>query len=880
MRRRQGDDRGGFSSSLQLAQDFIAPAAICIQPPRLREVEPPESTTTQLGSGGVVGLHSYPSGRGVDDQSRAAHQAPTSSGALKVTLQDCLACSGCVTTAETVLVEAQSYKEVRRAIKGYCKQRVQAVYHRWASRASREEAHHGVAADEGATGTSWACWWQQSLSQSGELLNTMLATGEMPPLLFYISISRPSALSLSAYWGVSLAEAYEQVGGFMESQITCEVWRYANKYAQRCAQYGSSDTTTREEASSSEDEEGADNDGEGAQSARPAPLPASLTSLMRILGMAVVVSDLEWAQAFAREKVWEEYVARMQEAGAFTQQEGAPATPSGGGPRLPLIVSSCPGWCCYCEKRGGELLGLLSRVMAPQGIAGSYVKRAWAAAWKSYQLQQATTPQGDVPRSPEGGDASSCVYHISIQPCFDKKLEAARDILRESMNDEGSATAASTRPWSGKGAASPLLCTDCVLSTVEVAQRLEEVYPPAPAHRQEEGGGGSLSHHPGRRRLDTTFALSHIFPFLEGALVHPCSGSDIAASEEVENEPRTITCETARLLGSGGYHQHLLHRLWGRRRHASTSTTRVDGSKEPTLLSWIRSDHFAKSVVYVPQRNRNHQVVSLIENGDRGWDSSSPNGANERKRTCSGAEEDQATAVCPGRIILSSTFHVAYGFQHAQNVVRQLQKRGASTPASTKKKSNSSSSVTTTSSSSSLRDRLNKLRQQRPALVRVPEAGNENSSAVVRPTSFSTSISSSHRDPALPVDTTLSSCTFLEVMACPDGCLNGGGQVRGEAASSESADVNEAPTVTASLLQRVLEMAVATCSEFPSPSAHPHSTARHDTAGECYYFSLDGLRAAEKEPWGGQLIHYCTFKDRKAEYDRLINEGGAHSLQW
>lgn len=33
--------------------------------------------------------------------------------AVKVTLQDCLACSGCVTTAETVLLEHQSIAELR-----------------------------------------------------------------------------------------------------------------------------------------------------------------------------------------------------------------------------------------------------------------------------------------------------------------------------------------------------------------------------------------------------------------------------------------------------------------------------------------------------------------------------------------------------------------------------------------------------------------------------------------------------------------------------------------------------------------------------------------------------------------------------------------------
>ena len=37
--------------------------------------------------------------------------------AVKVTLQDCLACSGCVTSAETVLLEHQSIGELRAKLK-------------------------------------------------------------------------------------------------------------------------------------------------------------------------------------------------------------------------------------------------------------------------------------------------------------------------------------------------------------------------------------------------------------------------------------------------------------------------------------------------------------------------------------------------------------------------------------------------------------------------------------------------------------------------------------------------------------------------------------------------------------------------------------------
>ena len=43
----------------------------------------------------------------------AQTRAEAESGAIKVSLQDCLACSGCVTSAETVLLEHQSIGELR-----------------------------------------------------------------------------------------------------------------------------------------------------------------------------------------------------------------------------------------------------------------------------------------------------------------------------------------------------------------------------------------------------------------------------------------------------------------------------------------------------------------------------------------------------------------------------------------------------------------------------------------------------------------------------------------------------------------------------------------------------------------------------------------------
>lgn len=73
---------------------------------------------------------------------------------------------------------------------------------------------------------------------------------------------------------------------------------------------------------------------------------------------------------------------------------------------LPIIASACPGWICYAEKTKPKLLPYISKVKSPQQIMGTLVKDYWASKLEIH---------------PEN------IYHVSIMPCFDKKLEASRD---------------------------------------------------------------------------------------------------------------------------------------------------------------------------------------------------------------------------------------------------------------------------------------------------------------------------------------------------------------------------------------------------------------------------------------------------------------------
>ncbi|XP_019781240.2 cytosolic iron-sulfur assembly component 3 isoform X2 [Tursiops truncatus] len=94
-----------FSGALQLTDldDFIAPSQDCIKPMRVDK---------RPGSG-VAKIHVEDDGSyfqvSQDGGTKKLERA-------KISLDDCLACSGCVTSAETVLITQQSHEELRKVL--------------------------------------------------------------------------------------------------------------------------------------------------------------------------------------------------------------------------------------------------------------------------------------------------------------------------------------------------------------------------------------------------------------------------------------------------------------------------------------------------------------------------------------------------------------------------------------------------------------------------------------------------------------------------------------------------------------------------------------------------------------------------------------------
>ena len=92
-----------FSGTLQLTDldDFITPSQECIKPVKIeKKVTTSKGAKIKIETDGSY-LEELP-----DGSTKKLEKA-------KITLADCLACSGCITSAETILIEQQSGQTLR-----------------------------------------------------------------------------------------------------------------------------------------------------------------------------------------------------------------------------------------------------------------------------------------------------------------------------------------------------------------------------------------------------------------------------------------------------------------------------------------------------------------------------------------------------------------------------------------------------------------------------------------------------------------------------------------------------------------------------------------------------------------------------------------------
>ncbi|XP_064009581.1 cytosolic iron-sulfur assembly component 3 [Pogoniulus pusillus] len=145
-----------------------------------------------------------------------------------------------------------------------------------------------------------------------------------------------------------------------------------------------------------------------------------LTAFLKSLGVHYVF-DTTFSRNFSLLESQREFVKRFRR-----QAEDKKA--------LPMLASACPGWICYAEKTHGSfIIPYISTTKSPQQVMGSLIKGHFAA-------QQHLKPNQ--------------IYHVTVMPCYDKKLEASRP---DFFNQEHQ-----TRD------------VDCVITTGEVLKLLEQ----------------------------------------------------------------------------------------------------------------------------------------------------------------------------------------------------------------------------------------------------------------------------------------------------------------------------------------------------------------------------------------------------------------------
>ncbi|KAL2630521.1 hypothetical protein R1flu_015207 [Riccia fluitans] len=128
-----------------------------------------------------------------------------------------------------------------------------------------------------------------------------------------------------------------------------------------------------------------------------------LTCFLKSLGVKAVF-DTSCSRDLSLIEACEEFVSLYRDSHELTSaKDGRFKQPQG----LPILTSACPGWVCYAEKtHGSKILPYISTVKSPQQVMGAIIKR------------HACKTLGFKPEN---------IYHVTVMPCYDKKLEASRD---------------------------------------------------------------------------------------------------------------------------------------------------------------------------------------------------------------------------------------------------------------------------------------------------------------------------------------------------------------------------------------------------------------------------------------------------------------------
>ena len=467
-----------MSVFLNNLDDFIAPGQACVNPLVSAKLAPTSSSrghiilqadvsTTELGDTYVA---SKP------DLIKSRPSSGTEVKVAHVSLNDCLACSGCVTSAEAMLIQLQS---------------------------------------------------------NARLIEKLEEAKKRSDLLVVMAISPQSRASLASKLGIPSEDIFLRLATFLKTLGVSYVLDSSS----------AGDVSLLEAR-----EEFLYRYRQGRSAAWTAPACTTALSSSRI---HMHEKDAPGSQS--------PVLGHEIEIGAPNLTEAL---------HLPMLISACPGWICYAEKTQPQTLPFTSSAKSAQQVLGAVFKRYFA----------------------RGQPAN--VFMVSVQPCYDKKLEASRlDFVQDA---QGGVTD-----------------VDLVLSTGELWQMLSE-------HAQSLAFQTNAS---ADEEVQRVRELLHALP------ADPVDGKD-----EVEKLFRSFSDDGKQLVvaadseaGSGGYLDYILRsaaevllgkNLWGpAAMHPEKSTVASEMQRPALPLEIGRNVDIAEVVVHAEAVQTDGMDMDVEDNG-------------------------------------------------------------------------------------------------------------------------------------------------------------------------------------------------------------------------------------------------------------------------
>ncbi|KAL3764469.1 hypothetical protein ACHAW5_000133 [Stephanodiscus triporus] len=319
---------------------------------------------------------------------------------------------------------------------------------------------------------------------------------------------------------------------------------------------------------------------------------------------------------------------------------------------LPMLASSCPGFVCLVEKTAPLVVPLLSSTKSPMTIAGTLVKRGHSDI--------------NPHRVTSDGGPRSC-YHVAIMPCHDKKLEAGRgDFAWEQhallqyghslKSDSRSEAAASIPSILVDGVEEDLTKeVDLVVTTGELLEALNDAVAklkcgPLPTLKSSVAGHSSTV-----TAIRNLLSRSNVIH--DSCLLKTAQSSRSEAMESLEVDTG--------VHGSGSYADFIF-------RHAARDLFGcVLPPNEPlpwkgSSLAYSPASTAGKEIGVIRRRSRRQETtdlreVTLYEHSDGSYS------------CCDHAGEDSGGTSTP---VLR--FATAYGFKNVQLILQRLSKMGLS----------------------------------------------------------------------------------------------------------------------------------------------------------------------------------------------------------